>query len=415
MVIQLFIQKIVLSILVGALLGLEREYTKSQEIVGLRTFALISLFGCLTVIISDKLLLGNYLLPLLGFIIASMFAIFMYVSAIKKGLSEGFTTNFAIIIAYLLGMMAGFGLFLEAIFLSIVVAVILFSKERLHYIVRHLTEKEVGDLLEFLVLLGIIYPIIPQSVEFYGITIPVFMIWVFAVAISLTNFFAFLGARYFGAKQEISILSFLGGLMSSTISIASISNIYKQNKKLKTVLVPSFLIVTSAMLIRNFAIAMIPATETTRYLLIPLLLSIALLFSFSYIMLKKKKKVGKLHIKSPFNVPQAVKLGIIFLGVFILLDLAQDLGSEAFYVVAFFGGMLSSSGTSISLVSLLLSNVVGVIPVSIGIVLANIGAVTSNYIFCYFIKCHEFFKSMKYIAAGFAVMLISLGILIWFL
>jgi len=132
-------------------------------------------------------------------------------------------------------------------------------------------------------------------------------------------------------------------------------------------------------------------------------------------MLKKKKKVGKLHIKSPFNVPQAVKLGVIFLGVFILLDLAQNMGSEVFYIVAFLGGMVSSSGTSISLVSLLLSNVVGVIPISIGIVLANIGSITSNYIFCYFTKCFGFFKSAKYVAAGFAVMIISLGILIWFL
>ncbi|MFH1257697.1 MAG: MgtC/SapB family protein, partial [Candidatus Micrarchaeota archaeon] len=39
------LQKLVLAVAIGAIVGLEREHTKKQTLLGLRTFSLISLLG----------------------------------------------------------------------------------------------------------------------------------------------------------------------------------------------------------------------------------------------------------------------------------------------------------------------------------------------------------------------------------
>ena len=88
---QLFLQKMGLAILIGALLGLEREHTKHQEIAGLRTFALISLLGSVTVIVSEQLL-KNFILVYIGFVAVAVFAIAMYVTGARRK-HVGFTTN----------------------------------------------------------------------------------------------------------------------------------------------------------------------------------------------------------------------------------------------------------------------------------------------------------------------------------
>ena len=73
----IFIQRIVLAIFIGALLGLEREYSKKQEIVGLRTFSLGSLLGAVTVFLSDNFL-DDYTLTLIGFVFICIFLFFLY-------------------------------------------------------------------------------------------------------------------------------------------------------------------------------------------------------------------------------------------------------------------------------------------------------------------------------------------------
>lgn len=397
-----FIQTVVLSLLVGALLGLEREYTKKQSIVGLRTFSLISLFGALLVRLGE-LLNVSYLFTVIGFIFVSLFSLSLYVNVVLKHKIKGFTTNFALIISYVLGVFVGYGLYFEAVFLSIVVAIILFSRERLHKMVEHLTQREVGDLLEFLVLLGIIYPLIPENISVYGLNIPLLMIWALAVAISMVNFAAFIGARYLKAKHEIGLVSFLGGLMSSTITVASLINFLKQNRKLKSVIIPGFSIATAASMVRNFGILMIAIPELAKYLLAPLILGAGSLILFSYFSIQKSKKIPALHISSPFNVPQAIKLGLIFLGLFIILDLSRGLGSGAFLLVAFFGGMVSGTGVAISLISLFFTGVIGITTGGVAIIIANVGGAIADYAYCYLNKAPEFFRGAWQVALSFII------------
>ncbi len=387
MLVEMFLEKILLSIFIGALLGMERQYHKKQEIVGMRTFALISLIGTTTVLISSVVESTLIDFSSLGMIFVSSFALIIYVNSIIKKKGPGFTTTISLLIAYILGTMIGHNLLIESVFLSITVAVILFSREKMHEIVKHLTQKEVGDLLEFLILLGIIYPIIPNEFTFYGITIPVMLIWFMIVLVSIINFVAFFSARYLSGTYQIELVSFLGGMMSSIASTIAISNFYNKNPKRLATILAGFFTINAGLTLRNLLIVAIPAPEILPYALVPFTIIIGSFLLFSYYTLKKvidaKKNVKPIKVESPFNVSIGLKLGLSILILFVLLDLAGQLGMGSFFLTSFVGGIVSSTATCISLAGLISSGAVDPITGTFSLFLANAGSMFFAWAICY--------------------------------
>jgi uncharacterized membrane protein (DUF4010 family) len=399
-----FLQQIFLALFVGALLGLEREYTKKQTFIGVRTFAMASLLGTLAVLIGDQLAIG-YLTVAIGFGIIGFFALLFYVNTLVKHEIRGFTTNFALILAYLLGVFVGFNLFVEAVFLSIIIAIIMFSRERLHSVVAHMTQKEVGDLMEFLILLGIIYPLVPETIHIFGFELPLLMMWYLIVFISLINFASFLASRYVGAKEEFWAISFLGGLVSRTATLLSLINISKKSAKARKLLVPSHVIMMGSELIRNFGIILITVPATIGYLLPILVVGAGSLLMFGYSLMKKKKGVQILKVSSPFNVLSAVRLGFIFFLLYIIMLQAQLIGTEYFALAAILGGAVSTTAVTISFIALLLNGAISIQSLALGVILAAIGSSIADYVYSYVSKTPQVIGSAKYAAVSIVLML----------
>ncbi|MBS3060931.1 MAG: MgtC/SapB family protein [DPANN group archaeon] len=378
---QLFLQKMGLAILIGALLGLEREHTKHQEIAGLRTFALISLLGSVTVIVSEQLL-KNFILVYIGFVAVAVFAIAMYVTGARRK-HVGFTTNISLMLAYIFGAMSGFGLFVETVFLGIIVAILLFSREKAHALISKLTHKEVADLMEFLILLGVVYPLIPGKFDVAGIVFPLQTIWLLIVIISLINFVAFVLSRYLKLRYELEVLSFLGGVINSKATSFLVANSYSENRKLIGVLTSSFLLLNAAMYLRNFLIVMLPNIYSIPVLIIPLLTTLAFFFAFSLNIIGASDS-KKLKIDSPFHVAEAVKLGISLLLIFPILDLSQQLGPNFFLLASFFAAIASSTASIASVSTLLATGQIGLHAGVQSILIAHLGSVIGNVVVLHF-------------------------------
>ncbi len=393
----LFLEKVLLAIFVGALIGLEREYSKKQLVVGLRTFSLISLFGALTSMISDALILA-------GFLFVAAVSLLLYFSGIKQKKGRGFTTHMSIAITYFLGAFVGLGYFTESISLSIIVSVVLFSKERLHKLVEHLTEREVGDLLEFLILLGIIYPIIPDSVTIYGITFPLMMIWMLIVLVSLINFAAFLSSRFMSAAHEVEAVGFFGGVVSSVATVISLFENLK-SKTFMPVVLAGFLIANAASLFRNAFLMMVFEPTTITYLFIPCFVSVVFLLLLGVRKLEKVR-VKRFKVDSPFNVSSGIKLGVYVLVLFTLLDLFKGF-SGAVGLLSFFGGIISTSAVVISLVSLMSASQISPQIAAFSLALAQVGSFLSTLIVAYFYKRKEVVKSsLKELTAASILLLL---------
>jgi len=121
------------AILLGALVGIEREKRKSEEegthhIAGLRTFTLIALFGAAVGFVSRSLsspwILGASLL-MVGIFVAAGY----YVTSKTSQNGKGLTTEIAAVIVFLLGAMVMYGYEPLAIGLGVVTAAVLAYKQ----------------------------------------------------------------------------------------------------------------------------------------------------------------------------------------------------------------------------------------------------------------------------------------------
>jgi MgtC family len=121
------------AILLGALVGIEREKRKSEEeethhIAGLRTFILLALFGAAAGFISHSLsapwIFVVSLLTVGAYVVAGY-----YVTSRTSQNGKGLTTEVAAVIVFLLGAMVMFGYEPLAIGLGVVTAAVLAYKQ----------------------------------------------------------------------------------------------------------------------------------------------------------------------------------------------------------------------------------------------------------------------------------------------
>ena len=109
------------SLAIGLLIGLERERSPGSR-AGLRTFALVALFGTLAAMLSEKatpwLLLG-------GLIIVGLMMVAAYSRVKDDSADPGTTTIAAILVCYGLGASVWYGNDKLAIMLAIITTVLL--------------------------------------------------------------------------------------------------------------------------------------------------------------------------------------------------------------------------------------------------------------------------------------------------
>ena len=346
-----FAEKILIAMAIGALLGMEREHTKHQEIVGIRTFSMISLLGVLCVEF-DSLVESNFIAPL-GFASIMVFAFILYSTNIQMLKRIGLTTSIAMLISYSLGAIVGFGFYSEAIFVGIAVAFVMFARSWLHKFVGKLTHIELLDFLEFLVVVGIVYPIIPKEpLIYFGVRIDLYAIWLLVVLISFINLLGFIGSRYLSADEEVEIMSFLGGLISSTAICFSVNRVYEKYKEKEDILAGAYPIINGAMFTRNLVILAVFAPVVFKELLVPFIIGALVLLLTGYTKIKRIKNKAKVSIESPFGVQKAVWLA---LKLFIIMTLLQTIVTylpNVFYLGIFFGAVTSSAATMASIATM---------------------------------------------------------------
>ena len=409
MIDAIFIQQTIISILIGALLGLEREHAKKQRNVGLRTFSLISLFGALSVIFSTQIQDTIYLTTLIGFIFVCLFSIGMYYRGNLKKKKQGLTTNISFIITFILGVFIGFNLYSEAIFLAIVITIIQFSRERLHDLVEHLTEKEIGDLLEFLVILGIVYPILPKEMIVYGINLPLFTIWLLVVIISLISFASFIGARHLSSKHEIEVVSFLGGLISGWAATASLIEITK-GKRMDNLISGGILLINSANFVRIILILLIIFPALGINLIPTVIISAPIMFFLGVHKMSKIKKsnVKKIVIKSPFNVRKGVELAGIMLVLIVIFDILKTMIPDLFLPITFISAFVSSTAAIATISALSAHETITQNMIKTASLLIILGGLLSNLAIVFILKKGDVIKkAWKEHLLSFIVIILS--------
>jgi len=245
MISGLFI-KLILSLIFGATIGLERESNDQGDNAagGIRTYALFALTGSL----SGILFVNNY--SALGVLLAAVFFVMVIAYYVVGSITTkdlGMTSEMSAIITFIIGLL----LVLEVIPLQITVAIfvvlifILSIKAKTTQLVAGVSRQELQSFISYAIIALVVLPVLPDT-SYKLKDIPVLpqllssmnvdlgqfnnldlinpqKIWMVVVLITGIDVFGYILGRIVGDKSGFALTSFMAGFVSSTSATQSLA------------------------------------------------------------------------------------------------------------------------------------------------------------------------------------------------
>jgi uncharacterized membrane protein (DUF4010 family) len=324
MQIEEFFVRALISLGIGALIGVEREFSKKQTVIGIRTLALASLLGMLS---------SYFELPLLipiGFIVVAGYGVLSYIKQKKKVF--GLTTLFSLLLSYIFGILVGSGYIIESVGIAIITTLLLFIRAETRIFVKKLKREEIFEALEFGILLFILYPILPESISLFGFTLNLKMALQIIIIISLISLLTFLVLIFYG-EHMLPIIGLIGGMINSFGTITNFVN----KKKVET---SSILLAEAGKMVSAIILSFLIIEFQNKLFFGCAVMGIVLVF-FA-ILNHKKLPYKKLRLHQPFSLKEGIKIGLYILVAFLLSQLFSNF-QYGLYLTSLLIGMFSTN------------------------------------------------------------------------
>ncbi len=365
------VQSIVIALALGGLIGLERqshhEAERPVESVGLRTFSLASLLGCLSVLAAPVSTAAPYVAGA-GYLL--LILAFLVFEAQVRETMPGITTQVSALLVYIIGVLVPSEPVLAAV-TAVLVASILSVKDWTHRLVENLSDEEVLGTMKFLLISVVLLPILPgEAVDPWGIY-NLREIWFLVVLISGISFAGYFAIRFLGRDRGIALTGALGGLASSTaVTLAMCQRVRAATDSRPVHIAAAFaiLIASGIMSVRVIFLVLAVNASFAGYLWIPLgamaIPGIGISWYLWNLIGDEEKEGGveaegdeagpppeeELEISNPFELTPALKFGLLFLVIIGGVELAdQAFGASGTYAASFVSGLANMDAISITL------------------------------------------------------------------
>jgi uncharacterized membrane protein (DUF4010 family) len=352
-----FIQKILLSLMIGILIGLERERQRSDSKIfaGVRTFTLTCILGMLSAFLIEY---AGISILLITTIFIGVTCIFLAYNINRVHGSLGLTTSISLFCTYLLGVLIAADLFIVAIVTAVIITFLLIEKKPLHSLAENLSERDIIDALQFIAIAFILYPVVPDEPIFGIISLKSTMLII--VLISSISFVSYVLLKKIGARGGIAYSGFLGGLASSGAAVISLSNLSRKRTSLTGHICTGALLTIVSMIIRDIIFAFLVDTSGKMALLmIPPFLVMSVVTLLIVLRRRHLTTVNEtIELRSPFAILPALQFGILFMIITLVADIAQSHGGSVGIYATAIGGIVSSSAVTVSMASLALNGTI---------------------------------------------------------
>jgi uncharacterized membrane protein (DUF4010 family) len=341
------------ALLIGFLIGAQREASQGEGHPGVRDFVLIALIGGICGLLQNPWLTAASLLA-----VTTMLGVFYFQVRQRSGI----TTEMAAVATYCLGFLAaspgtehGEPL---AIGISVVVVGFLEAKRSLHKLVREtITEVEFNDTLRFLAIIFIIYPILPEGEYGPFQFLSPRRIWVFVILVSSVSYAGYFLTKFLGARRGLKLAGLLGGLASTTAATSSFAVNSMEAPEHRALYAQAAVIANAVQFPRILLILALVSPALAGSALVPLaVMTVAGLLAALILGRTKEAKAGPppLTLRNPFRVWPAVKFGALF-GTILFASKAGTawFGTQAVYWTSGLAGSLDVDAVALSLADLL--------------------------------------------------------------
>ena len=334
---------------IGLLVGMERE-RRPDSAAGLRTFALVSMLGCLCALLGEKT--GGPWMLVAGLLVISVAMVASNFSSRQEEQYRGFTSEAAIIVTYGLGAAVWFGYATLAVMLAITTTILLYFKAELRDLSERLTARDINSILQFAVLSLVILPILPnQDFGPYNAINPR-QVWWMVVLISGLALAGYMALRIIGARHGAAVLGIFGGLASSTATTMMFSRHAAAHGNLVRMSAIVILIANVMVMIRLGLVAGVVAPHLVTPIAIVFACGIVPGVAMSLYGWRSLGGAGDLpmpEVKNPTELKIAISFGLLYALVLLASAWLQDVaGNKGLYIVALASGLTDADASVLS-------------------------------------------------------------------
>lgn len=342
------VRAIIEALLIGFLIGAQREASHGERHPGVRDFVLIALTGGVCGLLQNPWLTVASLLSLTALL-------GVYYFHIRE--RTGITTEVAAVATFALGFLVAtpenpLGAPL-AIGTAVVAVAFLEAKRSLHRLLREtITELEFNDTLRFLALIFVIHPVLPEGAYGpYGFFAPR-KIWLFVILVSSISYAGYFLEKFMGATRGLRLAGVFGGLASTTAATASFARSCAEAPGTAPLFAQAAVIANAVQFPRVLVILFVVNPELARASLPPLAaMGLAGLVCSLFLRGEPQPPAGApvTGLRNPFRIAPALKFGGLFAMILLASKAAAAMfGGGAVYLTGALAGALDVDAVAVA-------------------------------------------------------------------
>ena len=302
---------------------------------GIRTFPLLAVAGGMLYLFDPV-----HLIPYTGGLVVLGAWLAIFYREHIRGHDEQGEPNVGIVVlllnvhAYLLGAIALALPNWIAVGTTVAAVLLLTGRERLHGLARHVEMQEIITAGQFLILTGLILPLLPAEPVTTLTSITPREAWLALVVVCTLSYASYLAQRYWAPAARGLWMAALGGLYSSTATTVVLARQAKSNESLRRRAQAGITLATGIMYLRILAIVAIFNFDLARRLVVPMVgLSLAamLICALQFSLLRSSPTEPQ---RRPVNQnPLELGAAVIFAALFVLTSLLSTWITTKFGIV----------------------------------------------------------------------------------
>ncbi|KTG17292.1 MULTISPECIES: DUF4010 domain-containing protein [unclassified Guyparkeria] len=344
------------SLLLGALIGLERGWSSRQKeagerIAGIRTHALLGLLGGLAALLSTEL--TDWAFPTLLLAVTAV-ALVAWRTRAQSVRNFSITDSVGLLITFCLGAVAVAVDVVVATAAAVVTAMILDNKEEIHGLLKKLEARELDAAFKLLLISAVMLPLLPNEPLGPGGALNPYQIWWMVVLIASISFVGYFAIRVGGAEKGILFTSLFAGLSSSTALTLHFARQSRRLPELDPMLAVGILIACGTMFPRVLLVATAVHPPIFDALLWPVVVMTVLLIvpaAFMWQHARHRSTIKQPQLtQNPLDLNSALLFGALLTVIMLAGEwLREWLGSAGIYLLAASSGVADVDAINLSL------------------------------------------------------------------
>ncbi|SNT09152.1 Uncharacterized membrane protein, DUF4010 family [Sphingomonas laterariae] len=360
--IELF-QRLALAIAIGAVVGVERHWRErdiplGQRTAGIRTFALMGLFGGIAALIERELASDGR--PA-GIVLATFFAVLTsavtllrYRETAERGGVFSVTSVVAVMLTYALGAVAVLGNVQIASSGGVVLLTVLASREFFHKAMRKLRWAELRSAVILLALTFVLLPILPsEPIGPYGGISPARTLMLVILLASI-SFGGYIAVRMLGSARGEVAAGAVGGIVAATA--VAVNNARRSKLEDADTALAAGAIASSAVALVRTGVLVATLAPVIVPLLIPALGGAALVMAAYAALLARKGEqdhAGKAP-KNPFELDSVIKMALLLVAItFFAKAASQMFGDAGLFIVSALSGLADVDAATVTVTGMM--------------------------------------------------------------